>query len=174
MDSAKQSVTPISIEASSEQEQLSEWEHAVIELFVHTAQMIGLPKSVGQIYGLLFCSEAALPMDTIMQRLGISKGSASQGLKALRQLNAVKMVFRMGDRRDHFEAEMALRSLVSGFLSDQVKPGLQSGNHRLAHIASLSENAPEAERQRAMDRLDTLRTWHSKTDKLLPLVQKII
>ena len=38
----------------SEGETLWEWECAVVDLFLNAAHSFGLPKSYGQIYGLLF------------------------------------------------------------------------------------------------------------------------
>jgi len=51
----------------------------VIQIFVQIAQVLGLPKSVGEIYGLLFCAMEPLNFDEIMRRLTISKGSTGQG-----------------------------------------------------------------------------------------------
>ena len=33
---------------------MAEWESAIVDLFLNAAQSVGLPKSLGQIYGLLF------------------------------------------------------------------------------------------------------------------------
>jgi len=153
---------------------LEEWELTVIETFVHAAQLIGIPKSVGQIYGLLYCRDEPQPMDSIMTALGISKGSASMGLKTLRQINAVKVVFIVGDRRDHYSAELRLRKLVSGFISDQVQPHLDSGEERLAHLESLIQDLPEERRAVAEQRLKSLRSWHAKTTTILPIVRKLL
>ena len=81
---------------------LDKWEEAVIDLFLNAANSFGLPKSYGQIYGLLFCRDLSLSMDEIMELLQISKGSASQGLRALRQLGAITTVFASGDRKGAF------------------------------------------------------------------------
>ena len=54
--------------------------------------MLGLPKSIGEIYGLLYVTQEALSLDDLVSRLGISKGSTSQGLKMLRKLGAVREV----------------------------------------------------------------------------------
>ena len=72
---------------------LDSWEKAVIDLFLNASNSFGLPKSYGQIYGLLFCRDQPLAMDEVVEILKISKGSASQGLRALRQLGAVSSVF---------------------------------------------------------------------------------
>ena len=67
-----------------------------IEMFINFLRIIGLQKSIGEIYGLLFVSAKPLSMDDIMNRLDISLGAASQGLKLLRGLGAVKAVYSPG------------------------------------------------------------------------------
>ena len=63
-----------------------------IDFFVRLMGLLGLPRSVGEIYGLLYFSPHPLPMDQIVSRLGISIGSASQGLKTLRSLKAKNLL----------------------------------------------------------------------------------
>ena len=48
------------------QEEISPLQLEVIELFVHAVKVLGLPKSVGEIYGLLFISPEAMPLDVIV------------------------------------------------------------------------------------------------------------
>ena len=63
-------MTAYSIQSSKDSQRtasLSEWETAVIDLFLNAAMSVGLPKSVGQIYGLLFCRDEPLAMDEIME-----------------------------------------------------------------------------------------------------------
>ena len=58
-------------------------------IIVQIAQRLGYPRSLGEIYGLLYVSENPLSMDQITAELDMSLGSASQGLKTLRSLKAV-------------------------------------------------------------------------------------
>ena len=64
--------------SSSYQDKLDEWELAVVDLFLNAASSFGLPKSYGQIYGLLFCRDQSLAMDEVMKLLQISKGSLEE------------------------------------------------------------------------------------------------
>ncbi len=153
---------------------LNAWQLAVVDLFVHAVQAVGLPRSVGQIYGYLYAIEEPATMDDIKDILGISKGSTSQGLKMLRQFGAVRSVFVLGTRREHFVAENSLRRLVSGFISEVVEPHMTSGSARLEHIKSLIENLPEDQRPGAEERLVMLRTWHDKATKLIPLLRNFL
>ena len=168
--SVKQQANPI-----PDSDMLLDWETAVVDLFLNAAQSVGLPKSVGQIYGLLFCRDEPLPMDAIMALLSISKGSASQGLKALRQLGAVKNVFVPGERREHFVAEIRLRKLVAGFLKEQAEPHLEKGKDRLKHLRELVAATEGSDTvRRAERRVNILAGWHRQVGKLLPLVKMIV
>ena len=49
-----------------------------VDFFVRMMSIMGLPRSVGEIYGLLYFSPSPLSMDQIRTKLEISVGSASQ------------------------------------------------------------------------------------------------
>jgi DNA-binding transcriptional regulator GbsR (MarR family) len=154
---------------------LSAWETSMIDVFVRAASLIGLPRSIGEIYGLLFCASKALTFDELMERLQISKGSVSQGLKVLRQLGAVKLHYVPGSRRDHYKPELSMKRLVHGFIKDQFEPHLLSGSQRLDNIdALIQEEGDEASRAHALDRLGTLRSWQKRTRKLMPIVMAVL
>lgn len=106
----------------------------MIEIVVRVVQTLGLPKSLGEIYGLLYASPEPLSMDMIRRELGLSVGSVSQGIRQLRGLNVVRTIYVPGDRRDYFEAETELRQLVSGFLSEILYPEVESMRARLDAI----------------------------------------
>src|SRR5450759_3377264 len=94
---------------------VTELEAEVIGLFVQLSRVLGQPRSFAEIYGLLFISGHPLAMDHLIERLNLSKGSASQGLKFLRNIGAVRMVYVAGERRVHYEAVAELRNLVTRF-----------------------------------------------------------
>jgi len=112
--------------------------------------------------------------DESCETLNLARANGSTGLKELQSWKLVKVSRQLGDRRDHYEAELGLRRLVSGFLAEQVKPHIASGHQRLQHLEELVAGAPPEQRELAADRVQTLRVWHSKTDKILPLIQKLL
>ena len=153
---------------------LSPLESEAVDLFVGLAQVVGLPKSIGQIYGLLYISTVPLSLDDIVERLDISKGSASQGLKFLRSTGAVRACDDHDSRCDHYEAETGLRALASGFLKEQIEPRLESGEGRLARLKRLAVAAPAAERDHVVQRVKQLETWHRRAAGLLPLLIRFL
>jgi hypothetical protein len=65
-------------------------EQELIAIFADLSVALGLPRSLGQIYGLAFASPEPVCFDDVVSRLGLSKGSASQGLRVLRELGALR------------------------------------------------------------------------------------
>src|ERR1700679_1465026 len=96
---------------------LTELETQAIDLFIGFVGLLGLPKSIGELYGLLFFSVQPLAMDDLMQRLNMSKGAASQGLKLLRAFAAIRTVYVAGHRRDHYLPEIELSRSPAGFIN---------------------------------------------------------
>lgn len=154
--------------------ELREIEIRVIELFVRGVKVLGLPKSVGEIYGLLYVSPDPLPLDTLVARLQMSKGSASQGLKFLRNLGAVKSIYVGGDRRDHYEAQTELKALVAGFLKEELLPHFQRGSERLGRLEELVESDASEDAEFYRQRLGKLNNWRTRSNEMMELVQGML
>jgi DNA-binding transcriptional regulator GbsR (MarR family) len=113
-------------------------------------------------------------MDDLIERLRLSKGSASQGLKFLRNIGAVRMVYVPGDRRVHYEAVAELRNLTMRFLRDQIVPQLETGQARLERIAGMMKQLPPDQRARLSGRVTMLQSWGKRGKRFLPLIVKIL
>jgi DNA-binding transcriptional regulator GbsR (MarR family) len=153
---------------------LNPLEVEIIDFFVQMSRLLGQPRSLAEIYGLLFISARPLAMDDLIGRLRLSKGSTSQGLKFLRSVGAVKMVYVAGDRRAHYEAVAELRNLAARFLRDQIVPELYSRQARLERIAGMVRQLPSGDRARVSGRVKMLQSWEKRGKRFLPLVVKIM
>lgn len=151
---------------------LSELEQEVIGIFVRIAGVLSLPRSVGELYGLLYISPDPLSIDDCMKKLKISKGSTSQGLKILRSFGAVNVVYVPGQRRDFFAAEAGLRKIITGFVNEQIRPHLENGKERMARLESLA--ASEEKNEFFVDRILRLKSWHKRANALLPFALNFI
>ncbi len=143
--------------------QLNPMEQALIDFFMQVAQFLGLPKSVGQIFGLLYASEPALSLDDISERLQISRGSASTGLTYLRRFDAVRTTFVLGDRREFYQVETDTSRIAQSFLADQVDPDIQAWGERLRfgrEMLKLAGPLAVANPEFADSRLALLERWH--------------
>ncbi|SHI71796.1 hypothetical protein SAMN02745181_0723 [Rubritalea squalenifaciens DSM 18772] len=154
---------------SKQQDGLTVVQGSIVEVFSDGARLLGLPKSVGEIYGLLYASKEPQSLDDLVSRLDVSKGTGSQGLKMLRTLGAVKVASGEDSRKTFYEADIELKSLVGGFIREQVRPHLDSAKGK---IATLKEEAKEDEFLQV--RIDKLETWRKKAALVLPVVQKFL
>ena len=153
---------------------LNEFEREVIALFVRMADMLNLPRSVGEIYGILFVSADPLCLDDCRIRLNISKGSTSQGLKILRSFGAIRTVYIPGDRKDYYVAETSLRKIASGFAQEQIQPHVASGEDRLVRIRELLDAYEAENKDDLLEKVELLENWQRRAGKTLPLILKLI
>lgn len=154
---------------------LSEVEKQIIGVFVDGVRVLGLPGSVGEIYGLLYASREPLSLDDLVGRLGISKGSASQGLRALKGLGAVRECEVEGTRRTYYEAAVDLKKLVGGFIREQIRPHLESGQTKVDRLkGSVAAESDADQRVFYTERIDRLENWMRRGRMVLPLLQKFL
>ena len=161
--------------ADNDRALLSPLERQVIDVFVDGVKVIGLPKSLGEIYGLLFFSPQALSLDDVVSKLQLSKGSASQGLRMLRELGAVKEAEGNGSRRTLYEPDVDLKRLVGGFIREQVRPHLESGKGKVVKLMKQAGGEEEVELQKFYKRrLKKLDAWISRGRVVLPIIQRML
>lgn len=156
------------------QQALSELEKEVVDIFVRIAGVLSLPRSVGELYGILFISPEPMCIDDLMQKLKISKGSTSQGLKILRSFGAVNPVYVAGDRRDFFTAEAELRKITAGFVNEQVRPHLENGKARMVRIENLIVAEESGRKEFIAERIERLQGWQKRANALLPFALNFI
>lgn len=151
------------------------FEQECVAFFGDLIQAMGVPRSVGMIYGLLFASSTPLRFTDIAERLDISRGSASQGLHALRMLGAVRIVPNSSPHRELFEPELGLRALVSGLLREKVGPIVNDGAAQMRRLRDAAEGANEpAQRKFYVGRVKQIEIWRRQMGLLLPILTTIL
>jgi DNA-binding transcriptional regulator GbsR (MarR family) len=156
------------------QTQDSVFKQECVSLFSGFLHALGVPKSIGAIYGLLFASSEPLCFADIVEELGVSKGSVSQGLAFLRQSGAVKLVEIAGDRREFFEPELGLRRLASGLIQERIQPLAKKTTDAVARLRRHAEGSRGGQNKFQVERIRQLETWHRQLGRILPLVQTIL
>ena len=85
-------------------QRLQEVEDQFVDLWRTMSSLWGISPTMAQIHGLLYITGAALSMDDIMDRLGISRGNVSMNLSKLVEWGLVRKVHKRRDRRDYSES----------------------------------------------------------------------
>ena len=153
---------------------LSELEIEAIEMFINFLKLIGLPKSVGEIYGLLFVSTKPLSMEDLMDRLKISLGAASQGLKLLRSVGAVKVIYTPGERRDLYVADLELSKFATSFIKEELTPRMDRALERIRRMEKLAETMSPEERKASFQKIERLKHWLVRGQKMMPWILRFL
>jgi hypothetical protein len=147
---------------------LSPHEVELAEFFVRMAAILGVPRSVAEIYSLLYASSEAVDFDQIQGRLGMSKGSVSQGLKFLRDQGMILSVKEKGSRRELWHPTPSLAASLVSLLRSQVLPALEQSTPALQRVldgVQSNNTSPEV-----LERLARLKRWNSRALELFPLL----
>ena len=142
--------------------------------FSRCAETIGLPRSLAAIYATLFLADSPLPFEEIVARSGLSKASASTGLRDLERLHGVERVVVPADRRSFYRAQLSIRRVLSAFLTESLKPGLEDGARMLqsaaGHLGDPATALADPATQHLRVRLESLLAWHDRASGILPML----
>ena len=161
------------VRSGARSDDLVAFEGAMVDFFVDAAGLLGVPKSVAAIYGIVFASPGPVSFADIEARLDLSKGSISQGLRVLRDIGALQEVSAASDRAELFSPDLELRKLVGRFIELRLQQQLDSGRGRLVALGkAVPGRNGEAEILRK--RLKHLQSWHDKARALLPVAKTFL
>ena len=121
-----------------------------------------------QISALLYAADTALDFDQIQAKLGMSKGSVSQGLKFLRDHEMILSVKSKGVRRERWEPTPSLAASLVNLVRRQVLPALEPSTPALQRVlegAQAVGASPEV-----LERLPRLKRWNARALELFPLM----
>jgi HTH-type transcriptional regulator, glycine betaine synthesis regulator len=161
-------------------------EASIVSFFLDTAEVLGVPKSVAVIYGVCFASAKPLSFADINERLDISQGSISQGLRVLREVGALRVVEPAAGaegnggapirerRREFFTPDLELRRLAERFLEQRLENHLTSGRARLQAMRATLPAGNTAVAKELRLRMKALQNWHDKTRALVPVMKAFL
>jgi len=165
------------IETADEDGSPTTWENEFIEFFVEVTRLLAIPKSVGEVYGLLFCSPEPLTAADITEKLDVCKATVSYAMRFLTNIDAVTVTRRMGHRSDLFTASTSLRRIVSGFLGERVEPFLDERERDIDGMSEMFEASEAAGGEHGVfirKRIKTLRNWNRSGRRFAPLLRKLV
>ncbi|QFT62651.1 GbsR/MarR family transcriptional regulator [Roseivivax sp. THAF30] len=116
------------------------------EFILHFGEMgsrWGINRTVGQIYALLFLSEAPLCADDICERLGFSRSNVSMGLKELQAWRLVRRRDVPDDRREHFSTPDDLMTIVRTLVEERKRREIDPTLSKLRELEIEGQDASD-------------------------------
>ena len=135
----------------------------------------GLNNIMAQLYAVLYFSGKPVSLDDMVDRLKISKGSASINIRALERYGAVRRVWIKGSRRDYYEAEADIYKVVTDRIKSMTKSRLSEVGDMIdaSTIAFNSVSAKVGDEEEVIvlkERLNKLRELYTKARNLFYLI----
>jgi len=132
----------------------------------------GVNRSVAQIHALLYLSPKPLPADEIAETLSIARSNVSMSLRELQAWKLVRVTHVLGDRRDHFESEKDLWTMLMTIVEErkrrEIDPTLTMLRQCMLDAGSDDQTPDEIKQRigRMLEFIETLNTWHNRILKV--------
>ena len=131
----------------------------------------GINRSVAQVHALLYAAGEPLHAEDIAGALEMARSNVSTSLKELQSWGLIRVVHKLGDRRDHYESlgdvwEM-FRLVMEGRRRREVEPTIRVLRECVAELQNESKSAPLKSRLSSMlDFLEVTDAWYLNIRKL--------
>lgn len=168
--------------AGSRDEGIVAFESELVSFFVDAATLLGVPKSVAAVYGIIFSSPEPLSFSEITARLSFSNGSVSQALRVLREIGAIRASdpetttpdAKGPAARERFVPDLELRKLVGRFIEQRLEKQLNAGSTRLDSLRCAVPAGDKHATTELTRRLKSLSDWHTRARQLLPIARTVL
>ncbi|MBU1702632.1 MAG: MarR family transcriptional regulator [Candidatus Eisenbacteria bacterium] len=140
----------------------------------------GINRSMAQIHALLYLAEEPLNAEQIAERLVLARSNVSSSLRELMAWGVIRVVHRLGDRRDFFEAEADAWSLLQAILRQRKQREIDPTREMLRgcikeHEKERGGDVTSIQRMRELlELLETLVSWYEQMSRLSPSMQRKI
>ncbi len=114
-----------------------------IETVARLCKGMGLSEIAGQLYALLYLSAVPISLNEMVERLKISKGSASVNIRALEGWGAAKRVWVKGNRRDHYVADTDIWKIVTNRLKLGLERRITEASGAVEQVEKMLQDSQE-------------------------------
>jgi DNA-binding transcriptional regulator GbsR (MarR family) len=144
--------------------------HDVIESMERSAEVYGLSRSAGRVYGVLYFASGPLSIPELVEETGYAKSTISN---VTRRLTRIGLIRRRstggGGRRVQFEPETDLWFVVQDVFQQYVAREMGTTRRTLDRALDRLEAADAEEGDAAYDRVATLAATYDEFETLLEL-----
>ena len=166
-------------QSSSEPLQSKAWQE-MVAVGGRICQLLGLPRSMRQIFGLLYLFVEPMSLSKMSSILRIYKGSTRIETRQLASWGCIRKVWIPGDREDYYEVNKDVGQCIRESFNNLIKPRLQSSKDLLAMFRyKIREDIkfgaiPSDKKDILKGQIKALGKIYNKISQFFPLIEKII
>ncbi|WP_276282728.1 GbsR/MarR family transcriptional regulator [Halorussus caseinilyticus] len=142
----------------------------VIDSFEHSAEIYGLNRSYGRLYGILFFAGGPVSLDELVEESGYAKSTVSTAMKQMEQLHLVYRRSVPGEgKKAFYEAESHFWRVVQEFLRREVQHEIRIMTETL-ESAEADLEAIDDEAEHDLERIRSLKQTYDQSQALLDVL----
>lgn len=146
----------------------------VIEAIERSAELYGLQRSYGRLYGILFFEPEPLSLDELVDRSGYAKSTVSNAMGALERFYMVHRRSVPGEgKRAYFEAETDLWYVFQQFLQQEVRREMEIMSRALEDAEELLEASDADRAARDLERVRRLERVYDRSETVVDLLSRL-
>ena len=145
----------------------------VVEGFERSAEIYGLNRSYGRLYGVLFFAHEPLSLDELAEESGFAKSTVSTAMKELERFHMVHRRSLEGEgKRAFFEAERDFWHILKQLLDREVRREIDTMSRALDDAEAALEAADGERAARDLDRIRELQQVYARSEAFVNLVSR--
>jgi DNA-binding transcriptional regulator GbsR (MarR family) len=143
----------------------------VIEAMEQSADIYGLNRSYGRLYGLLFFAEDPVSLDELVAESGYAKSTVSTAMRDMERLHLVYRRSVQGEgKKAFYEAERDFWTVVQEFLRREVQRELTTMTAALEDAERRLAEADAEQAERDLERVRELERMYDRSQRLVNLL----
>ncbi|MCW5764592.1 MAG: ArsR family transcriptional regulator [Phycisphaeraceae bacterium] len=128
----------------------------------------GISRTMAEVHALLYITGEPLCTDDAMERLEISRGNASMSLRALVDWGIVTRVHKRGDRKEYYQAEQDVWSLLQAVVRQRVKREIHPA---LASLCEIRDMTGPGNATNGRPEPEAIAGHHARLDAMIELLR---
>ncbi|MFB6109377.1 MAG: GbsR/MarR family transcriptional regulator [Halodesulfurarchaeum sp.] len=143
----------------------------VIVAFERTAELYGLSRSYGRLYGILYFKDEPVSLDDLVDESGYAKSTVSTAMKKMETLHVVQRRSLPGEgKRIFYEAETDFWQIFQSFLEHEVKREIDIMSRALDSAAETLSGIDDERAERDLQKIRSLRTLYDRSEQLVDVL----
>lgn len=143
----------------------------VIEAMERSADIYGLNRSYGRLYGLLYFADEPVSLDTLVEESGYAKSTVSTAMQDMERLHLVYRRSIPGEgKKAFYEAERNFWAVVQEFLRREVQREISIMTSALDEAEQSLEEADDPQAQEDLEKVRDLDQMYERSRRLVNIL----
>lgn len=147
-------------------EDIEEAREEAIKGMERSAEIYGLNRSYGRLYGLLFFADGPVSLDELVQESGYAKSTVSTAMKELQRLHMVHRRSIPGEgKKAFYEAERDFWTVLQEFLRREVQREIDTMNRALASAEAKLHSVDSDQAEADLEKIQDLQQMYQRSQR---------